>query len=269
MKVSVYLDQLKGKIMDTRVKVALDVCATVIDDALDRLNESVSTMEVSKGEKLLSTLKIDALKTWLNASITDQETCFDALDELNGTEHLAIHDKLKTAMQNSTEFASNSLAIVTKILSLLADFNIPIHKKLTRVQETESDFPGWVSPDNRRLLQETTPSPDLIVAQDRSGKYKTIREAVAAVPNKSKTRFIIKVKERTYKENVNLDKSKWNVMMFGEGKTKNIIIGKLNFIDETPTFSTATFGKSSPLLSPHLIILGKKKKITWDMDVDM
>ncbi|GKU96628.1 hypothetical protein SLEP1_g9840 [Rubroshorea leprosula] len=49
MKVSVYLDQLKGKIMDTRVKAALDVCATVIDDALDRLNESVSTMEVGKG----------------------------------------------------------------------------------------------------------------------------------------------------------------------------------------------------------------------------
>ncbi|GKU86245.1 hypothetical protein SLEP1_g794 [Rubroshorea leprosula] len=247
MKVSVYPDQLKGKIMDTRVKAMLDVCATVIDDELDRLNESVSTMEVGKGEKLLSTLKIDTLKTWLSASITDQETCFDALDKLNGTEHLAIHDELKMTMQNSTEFASNSLAIVTKILSLLADFNIPIHRKLPRVQETESDFPSW----------------------DRSGKYKTIREAVAAVPNKSKARFIIKVKARTYKENVNLDKSKWNVIMFGEGKTKTIITGKLNFIDGTPTFSTATFGKSSPLLSPHLIILGKKKKITWDMDVGM
>ncbi|GKV40748.1 hypothetical protein SLEP1_g48352 [Rubroshorea leprosula] len=219
MKVFVYPYQLKGKIMDTHVKAVLDVCATMIDNTLDRLND---------------------------ASITDEETCFDALDELNETEHLAIHDELKTAMQNSTEFASNSLAIVTKILSLLVDFNIPIHRKLPRVQETESNFPGW----------------------DGSGKYKTIKEAVAAVPNKSKTRFIIKVKARTYKENVNLDKSKWNVMMFGEGKTKTIITGKLNFIDETPTFSTATFGKSSPLLSPHLIILGKRK-ITWDMDVDM
>ncbi|GLU14162.1 hypothetical protein SLE2022_307480 [Rubroshorea leprosula] len=240
-KVSVYPQQLKGKITDTRVKAALDVCATVIDDALDRLNESVSTMEVGEGEKLLSTSKIDALKTWLSASITDQETCFDALDELNGTEHLAIHDELKTAMQNSTEFASNSLAIVTKILSLLADFNIPIHRRLLRVQETESDFPDWVSPGDRRLLRETTPSPHLIVAQDGSGNYKTISEAVKAVPNKSKTRFIIKVKAGTYKENVNLDKSKWNVMMFGDGKTKTIITGSLNFIDGTPTFSTATF----------------------------
>ncbi|GLT46191.1 hypothetical protein SLA2020_199650 [Shorea laevis] len=240
-KVSVYPHQLKGTITDARVKAALDVCATVIDDALDRLNESVSTMEVGQGEKLLSASKIDALKTWLSASITDQETCFDALDELNVTEHSAIHDKLKTAMQNSTEFASNSLAIAAKILSLLADFNIPIHRRLLRVQETESDFPGWVSPGDRRLLQETTPSPHLTVAQDGSGNYKTISEAVAAVPNKSKTRFIIKVKAGTYKENVNLDKHKWNVMMFGEGKTKTIINGSLNFIDGTPTFSTATF----------------------------
>ncbi|GLT97951.1 hypothetical protein SLE2022_154900 [Rubroshorea leprosula] len=132
-KVFVYPHQLKGKITDTRVKAVLVVCATVIDDALDQLNESISTMEVGEGEKLLSTSKIDALKTWLSASITDQETYFDALDELNGIEHLAIHDELKTTMQNSTEFASNSLAIVTKILSLLADFNIPIHRKLLRV----------------------------------------------------------------------------------------------------------------------------------------
>jgi hypothetical protein len=41
-----------------------------------------------------------------------------------------------------------------------------------------------------------------------------------------------------------LEKSKWNVMMYGDGKDKTIVSGSLNFIDGTSTFATATFGMS-------------------------
>ncbi|GLT59985.1 hypothetical protein SLA2020_327780 [Shorea laevis] len=242
LRLSDYPRQLQGKLDDTRIKAALDVCGTLIDDALDRLNESISSMEVGEGENLLSSAKINDLNTWLSASITDQETCFDALEELNGTEHFnsLILDEMRTAMQNSTEFSSNSLAIITKILSLLANFNIPIHRRLLRVRETESEFPGWVSPGDRRLLQEKAPSPDVTVALDGSGTYTSINDAVAAVPKKNNTRFVIYVKAGTYKETVTLDKNKWNVMMYGDGQTKTIVSGSLNFIDGTPTFATAT-----------------------------
>ncbi|GKU92752.1 hypothetical protein SLEP1_g6439 [Rubroshorea leprosula] len=225
LRVSDYPRQLQGKLDDTRIKAALDVCGTLIDDALDRLNESISSMEVGEGENLLSSAKINDLRTWLSASITDQETCFDALEELNGTEHFnsLILDEMRTAMQNSTEFSSNSLAIITKILSLLANFNIPIHRRLLRVRETESEFPGWVSPGDRRLLQEKAPSPDVTVALDGSGTYTSINDAVAAVPKKNNTRFVIYVKAGTYKETVILDKNNWNVMMYGDGQTKTII----------------------------------------------
>ncbi|KAL3610445.1 hypothetical protein D5086_001465, partial [Populus alba] len=73
------------------------------------------------------------------------------------------------------------------------------------------------------------------------GDCTTLREAVGKIPKKSKSRFIIYVKEGEYLENVILDKSKWNVMIYGDGKDKTIISGSLNFVDGTPTFSTASF----------------------------
>ena len=81
----------------------------------------------------------------------------------------------------------------------------------------------------------------MTVAKDGSGDCKTIEEAVGKIPKRSKTRFVIHVKAGKYLENIILDKSKWNVMIYGDGKDKSIVSGSLNFIDGTPTFTTATF----------------------------
>ena len=81
----------------------------------------------------------------------------------------------------------------------------------------------------------------MTVAKDSSGDCKTIEEAVGKIPKKSKTRFVIHVKVGKYLENIILDKSKWNVMIYGDGKDKSIVSGSLNFIDGTPTLATATF----------------------------
>jgi pectinesterase inhibitor-like protein len=131
-KLKDYPDKLIQSIDDATLQDALKVCATVFDDAVDRLNDSISSMAVGEGGKILSTAKMDDLKTWISTTITDQETCLDALQELNVTEHFnqALVDHVKAAMENSTEFVSNSLAIVAKILGLLSDFNIPIHRRL-------------------------------------------------------------------------------------------------------------------------------------------
>nr|DAD36203.1 TPA_asm: hypothetical protein HUJ06_006843 [Nelumbo nucifera] len=56
-------------------------------------------------------------------------------------------------MKNSTEFTSNSLAIVSKILTLLE--NLDIHRKLLDVGSDSNEFPAWMHPGDRRLLQET------------------------------------------------------------------------------------------------------------------
>ncbi|KAB2081679.1 hypothetical protein ES319_A05G147500v1 [Gossypium barbadense] len=241
---SQYPKKLQAETNNTQVKHALDVCGTVFDDALDRLNDSATSLEVGDGESLLSDSKIDDLKTWLSAVITDQETCLDALEELNTTKNFnaPLFEELKAAMQNSSEYASNSLAIAAKILGLLTNFRIPIHRRLLGFQKAApSEFPAWVSPTERRLLQESKPTPNVIVAKDGSGHFRTINEAVQLVGKKNQSRFVIYVKEGKYVENVNLDKHRWNVMIYGDGKTKTIISGSRNFVDGTATFDTATF----------------------------
>lgn len=238
-------ERLAGKTEDDRIKSAIRVCGDLIEEALDRLNDSVSTMDVGDGKQILNSTKIEDLKTWLSSAVTDQDTCFDALDELslNKTEYAnsTIVQNLRSAMRNSTEFTSNSLAIVTKILGVLGDLGIPIHRRRLLSLGGGDGFPEWVSPGVRRLLQAAEVKPDVTVAADGSGDVTTVNEAVLRVPKKSETRFVIYVKAGLYKENVVMDKSKWNVMIYGDGKTETIISGSKNFIDGTPTYETATF----------------------------
>ncbi|KAL3723558.1 hypothetical protein ACJRO7_035693 [Eucalyptus globulus] len=213
----------------------LSVLVAINGDAVDHLNDSVSLMEVNQGQELLSPSTITDMRTWQSTAITDHETCLDALEEANSTRL----GNMKLAMRNCTEFTSNSLAIVTKIMNLLAAFNVPIHGRLLGFGGARSDFPSWVSPANRRLLQAVNLRLNLTVAQDGMGNHKTIKDAVEAIPEKSLLRFVIYVKVGVYKENMLLDKSEWNGMMYGNGKIRTIVTGDLNFIDETPAFAVA------------------------------
>ncbi|XP_050232730.1 pectinesterase 3 [Mercurialis annua] len=244
-KIKDYPSKLLGNTnlnLDASVRAALTVCESVFDDAVDMLNDSISSMSVGDdSQQILSQIKINDMKTWLSTTLTDQETCLDALIEVNATENVAILEDVRLAMENSTEFSSNSLAIVTKIINLLSDFNIPIHRRLLGFERPNSGFPSWVSVGDRRLLQEAKPTPDVTVAKDGSGNFTSIEEAVNAVPKKSASRFVIYVKEGVYVENILMDKNKWNVMIYGDGKDKTVISGSKNFVDGTPTFSTATF----------------------------
>ncbi|CAL1376276.1 unnamed protein product [Linum trigynum] len=238
---------------DTMLRQAINVCAAVFEDSVDRLNDSIASITAQpagegKQQQVLSRERVDDLKTWLSAAVTDLDTCLDAV-QLNETEHPgsgAILEQLNSAMENSTELASNSLAIVTKVLGLLSDFNIPIHKRRRLLtDESDSGFPRWVSDGDRRLLQQVGGAggvrPNVTVAQDGSGNFTTIAKAVEGIPKKSLWKYIIYIKQGTYKENVILDKHRWNVLVYGDGKDKTIVSGSLNFVDGTPTFDTATF----------------------------
>ncbi|MED6204747.1 Pectinesterase 3 [Stylosanthes scabra] len=234
-----YPSKLRSSIKEPRLQKAIDVCSTVLADAISNFNDSVSSLDTAG--KLPSATKISDIRTWVSAAITNQDTCLDALQEVNSTAANAALENMQTAMKNSTEFSSNSLAIVTKILGVLSRFNSPVHGRRLL------GFPEWVGAAERRLLLDdgnTTTgatTPDAVVAADGSAQYKTIKEAVLAVQKKSEKRFVIYVKAGTYVENIDLDKNTWNVMIYGDGMDKTIISGSRNFIDGTPTFETATF----------------------------
>ena len=63
----------------------------------------------------------------------------------------------------------------------------------------------------------------ITVAQDGSGNYKTVQDALNAVPSNNKTRFIIYIRNGVYYEKLLLDSSRNFVTLIGEDKFKTIL----------------------------------------------
>jgi len=159
-----------------------------------------------------------------------------------------LKSSVTTNLKNSTEFTSNSLAIITWLNKAASSVNF--RRLLSLSQQNEE--PNWLHHKDRKLLQKDSDlkkKADIVVAKDGSGKYETISAALKHVPNKSDNRTVIYVKKGIYYENVRVEKTKWNVMIIGDGMNVTIVSGSLNFIDGTPTFSTATFGMLNFFLS--------------------
>ncbi|KAF5192538.1 Pectinesterase/pectinesterase inhibitor [Thalictrum thalictroides] len=229
---------------DPRAKKALENCNELMDFAIADLKQSfdkVGHLDMSKIDEVLTELKI-----WLSASGTYLETCLDGFENTSSN----AGEKMRKALKISAELTSNALAIVTDISSVLNSFQIPgLSRRLLSKEEskffdpTTGDLPRWVSAEERRLLAASpaTTTPNVIVAQDGSGKYKTISEALQDVPKKNNQTFIIYVKEGIYNEEVTIQRGMTHVMMIGDGPTKTKVSGNKNFIDGTPTFKTAPF----------------------------
>ncbi|KAK8555842.1 hypothetical protein V6N13_069921 [Hibiscus sabdariffa] len=126
------------------------------------------------------------------------------------------------------ELTSNALHLVSGITSIVKDLNIPVignlgaTRLLRKLLLSNDRFPEWMIFGDRRLLHAIDVTPNVVVAKDGSGKYDSINKALAEVPKKTPTRFVIYVKADVYKENVNITKSMSNVMMIGDGLTKTI-----------------------------------------------
>lgn len=219
-------------INDNMTTVALDNCRELLSLALDHLNDTLSSGSAS----LLQVM--DDLKTWLSSAGTYQQTCIDGLENANGTLKSDIANHLK----NSTELTSNSLAITTWLSDILGSLKL---RRLMSFPE-DNEEPKWLHSKDRKLLQSSDlrKKANIVVGKDASCKYKSISDALKKVPKKSDKRFVIYVKKGVYYENVLVDKDMWNVVMVGDGMTATIVSGSLNFVDGTPTFATATFGKT-------------------------
>ncbi|OIW08144.1 hypothetical protein TanjilG_06687 [Lupinus angustifolius] len=220
----------EGLNSDNRTKEALNNCKDLLGLAVDHLNSSLS----SEGNSSLFDV-FDDLTTWLSAAGTYQQTCIDGLEETKQT----LKNTVESYLQNSTEFTSNSLSIITWINNAANTVNL--RRLLSLPYQNEE--PKWLHSKDRKLLQtvDLKKKADIVVAKDGSGKYRKISDALKAVKDKNKKRTVIYVKKGIYYENVRVEKNKWNVMIIGDGMSASIVSGSLNFVDGTPTFSSATF----------------------------
>ncbi|KAF8392671.1 hypothetical protein HHK36_023020 [Tetracentron sinense] len=239
VKQSAVLQELEK---DPRASQALENCRELMDYAINDLQtsfEKLGEFDISKFDELLADLKI-----WLSAAITYQETCLDGFENTTGN----AGESMRKALKTSGELTRNSLAIVTEILSVLTTLQIPAFNRRLLSEESENsdldndEFPSWVTSGKRRLLAAAPAKikPDVVVAKDGSGKYKTIGEAVNDIPMKSNRTFIIYIKAGVYEEHVLLNRSVTHVMMMGDGPMKTKITGNKNFVDGIATFKTAT-----------------------------
>ncbi|MQM22586.1 hypothetical protein Taro_055641 [Colocasia esculenta] len=204
-----------------RKQAALADCVQLMDVSRDRL--------VGADAAVGSSSLADA-HSWLSAVLTNYVTCLDGLD---GD---AREDLAESHVKPLMELASASLAVLVTMKPNSGD------DQLTKLVFT---FPSWVSTRDRKLLAVDPQAAkavqaNVVVAQDGSGKYKTLQAAVDAAPDKSASRYVIYVKKGVYKETVRLSKQKTNIMIVGDGQDATIITGSLNFIDGTTTFESAT-----------------------------
>lgn len=191
--------------------------------SIDRLADSILALQ-----SVTPNSHADA-HTWLSSVLSNHVTCLDGLN-LQGPVRFSIEPVLKDLIAR----ARASLAILVEVSPEKDGLLWPL----------KGEFPSWVTSRDRKLLQALPGDvkANVVVAKDGSGNYKTVKEAVASAPNDGKTRYVIYVKKGTYKENVEVGKSKKNVMLVGDGMDSTIITGSLNVVDGSTTFNSATLG---------------------------
>ncbi|VFQ90414.1 unnamed protein product [Cuscuta campestris] len=82
---------------------------------------------------------------------------------------------------------------------------------------------------------------DAVVAQDGSGQFRTIGEAIKAAPEKSERKFVIYVKAGVYYEKVVVGEEKTNLTIIGAGMDATIVSGNLSHMGGYDLINTSTF----------------------------
>ncbi|THU67558.1 hypothetical protein C4D60_Mb05t25920 [Musa balbisiana] len=216
---------------DLRVSSAVSDCIELLDLSSDELTWTLSNSQSNNAStEGTGGKRLSDLHTWMSAALGNQDTCKDGLGGTGGFVDSLIAKGLE------------------KVNSLVADGLREIaaaaveHAGEKGGRRRLMGFPEWVSAGDRRLLQaQPAAVANAVVAQDGSGNYTTVAAAVAAAPAESPRRYVIYVKKGVYKENVEVKKKKWNLMLVGDGMGQTVISGSRSYVDGWTTYRSATF----------------------------
>ncbi|KAL6853483.1 hypothetical protein ACP4OV_019512 [Aristida adscensionis] len=207
---------------EPRRRAALADCVQLMDLARDRLADADADVS--------SPAAPGDARTWLSAVLTYYATCTDGLD---GPPRHAVPARLGPLKS----LASASLAVLNAVGSGSGSGG----SRDALAEVAADEFPSWVPARDRALLEAAgAVQPDVVVAQDGSGRYRMVKEAVDAAPDGGKSRYVIYVKKGVYKENVEVGKKKRELMIVGDGMDATVITGSRNVVDGATTFNSAT-----------------------------
>ncbi|KAK7278126.1 hypothetical protein RJT34_23151 [Clitoria ternatea] len=231
--------------VDPGIKMALDDCKDLMEFAMDSLEAAVNLVRDHNIQALHD--QSPDFRNWLSAVISYQQSCMDGFNnETNGEDK--VKEQLQTdGLDHMGKITGITLDIITHLSKILEELGLKLHLNpgSRRLLEVDNEgFPTWFSAADRKLLnkvQRKQATPNAVVAKDGSGKFKTIKDAIASYPKGFKGRFVIYVKAGVYAEYVTVPKTAVNVLMYGDGPTKTIVTGHKNFVDGVKTMQTATF----------------------------
>lgn len=250
---------------DRMTKGALAVCDEVLDNCIFDLKRSFDRMDSLESGKL--TNNIADLRNWLSATVAHKETCIDAFQNTTGDTGRKVTEMLRTA----GEMLSNALAMVTGLQKLLGGVDLggiaskifggsnggAQRQLLGDLSDVISEeIPDFVDTRARKLMaaEPMALKPDITVAQDGSGQFKTITEALRTLPAKNEKPVVIFVKAGFYQEYILITKGVKNVALIGEGPLKTIISGNKSYEGGVQTFHSGTVSKYRSLAVLNLVI---------------
>ncbi|KAF8012851.1 hypothetical protein BT93_I0877 [Corymbia citriodora subsp. variegata] len=234
----------RSKSLTRREKRALHDCLETIDETLDELRDAAQDLSSYPDAGKSLKQHADDLKTLMSAAMTNQETCLDGFSHEDADRQ--VRKALEKGQVHVEKMCSNALAMIKNMTDadMEAERKAAANRKMLKeedhLQGDESGWPEWLSAGDRRLLQTTEVTPNVVVAADGTGNYKTISEAVAAAPQKSTKRYVIKIKAGVYRENVDVPKKKTNLMFIGDGRANTIITASRSVKGGFTTFESAT-----------------------------
>ncbi|CAI9286226.1 unnamed protein product [Lactuca saligna] len=218
-----------------REKIALHDCLEMVADTLQELNEVIVLLETYPTKKGIRLRRhVDDLMTLMSTTLTNQETCIDGFS--HDKHDRQLRESLIDGEINAGRLCSNSLAMIKN----MTDTDMANDQVNTIGRKLKEEWPEWLSAGDRRLLQSGTVTPNVVVAADGSGDFTTVSAAVAAAPNRSTTRYVIRIAAGVYRENVDIPSNKLNLMFLGAGRSSTIITASRSVAGGVTTFNSAT-----------------------------
>ncbi|KAK9724464.1 hypothetical protein RND81_05G074700 [Saponaria officinalis] len=156
---------------------------------------------------------------------------------------IAHNNTISLGEKCQNELEKAALVDLSNNVSKLISNSLAVHSNGHVSTDTfyKSGFPTWVTRHNRKLLQASSIGANLVVAQDGSGSFETINEAVNAASKRvGSGRFVIHVKSGVYEENVVIGTNLKNIMLIGDGMESTIITGSRSNVGGFTTFNSAT-----------------------------
>ncbi|XP_011069392.1 pectinesterase-like, partial [Sesamum indicum] len=167
-----------------------------------------------------------------------QESCLDGFSHDKADK--VVRRALVIGQTHVFRLVSNVMAIIKNLTDTEIAKNSYSSPERRLGEDTNSEWPEWLSAGDRRLLQASKVTPDVTVAADGSGNFRTVSAAVAAAPEGRSRRYVIRIKAGVYRENVEIPRRKTNLMFVGDGRMTTIITGNRNVVDGSTTFNSAT-----------------------------